>query len=49
MKRTVLEEINLALELLDNVTASDADADSLGQAELALQRAREKCLTESVE
>lgn len=39
---TIRMEISDALELLDNVTAmTDSEADSLGQAELALTRATE--------
>ena len=38
---TIRKEITDALELLDNVTAYDHEADTLGQAELALIRATE--------
>lgn len=38
---TVYFEIADAIDLLDNVTATDSTADDLGQAELALFRARD--------
>lgn len=37
----IYDEISDALDLLDNTTAFEGSEDSLGQAELALQRARE--------
>lgn len=41
---TVEQEIRDALKLLDNVTAAEGSEDSMGQAELALQRALEALL-----